>query len=143
MQQPLKQLFCCCRLSGNESQAEPTSSCLIKYCHYEHSLNASGDNGLIFEATCQLTINPEGDFIKASLPAEASMLCHIGADLTRQYLEKKKTQLPLFPWPNESLINNDMCDAAERQSDWCLANNSLTTSIMDSVNQKTEEWNHH
>jgi len=50
-----------------------------------------------------------------------------------RYVDGVATSDPLAPWPNELLIKRDMCDAAERQSDWCQTNLTLTEYIIDGL----------
>lgn len=46
--------------------------------------------------------------------------CGGEADISTRYVDRIKTTEALIPWPNETLIKEDMCRSGERQSDWCF-----------------------
>ena len=50
-----------------------------------------------------------------------------------RYVNGVATSDSLAPWPNEGLIKRDMCDAGERQSDWCQTNQTLTEYLIDGL----------
>ncbi|MCF6193686.1 MAG: hypothetical protein L3J46_05055 [Kangiellaceae bacterium] len=58
------------------------------------------------------------------------IVCTGPADISKRYVDRKKTKIALFPWKNEQLIKNDMCAANERQSDWCGTSLSLTDYVL-------------
>jgi hypothetical protein len=61
----------------------------------------------------------------------ANATCPGSADVGAKYIDRVKVSNNLFPWPNEALIKQDMCRSGERQSDWCLTDQSLTEYILN------------
>ena len=57
--------------------------------------------------------------------------CGAGADISKRYIDRSKTQEALFPWPNQQRIKADMCASGERQSFWCTTSKSLTDYILN------------
>lgn len=57
--------------------------------------------------------------------------CNGDADISVRYENGVKTASPLFPFDYENLIKRDMCDPAERQSDWCGTDKNLTDYILN------------
>ncbi|MCF6193687.1 MAG: hypothetical protein L3J46_05060 [Kangiellaceae bacterium] len=66
-----------------------------------------------------------------SIPGQPEIDCGGGADITKRYINRVKTDTLLFPWLNEDLIKADMCANNERQSDWCSSNLSLSDYILN------------
>ncbi|MFH2124613.1 MAG: right-handed parallel beta-helix repeat-containing protein [Pseudomonadota bacterium] len=67
-----------------------------------------------------------------------------GATLTHRYVDGEQTSTSLWPWPNEALIKQHMCDTADLaalgridangtgwEPKWCQSNKSLTTYIWE------------
>lgn len=67
---------------------------------------------------------------KNSLVGGKKVACSSNADIQFRYVDGEKTTQPLWPWPNEQLIKNDMCASGERQSDWCRTSLSLSDYIL-------------
>lgn len=63
--------------------------------------------------------------------ATQNVICDENADIQHKYLDGIKTQQLLWPWKNEALIKRDFCDINERQSDWCLTDQSLSEYVLD------------
>ena len=56
--------------------------------------------------------------------------CSMPADTQFRYIDGVKTDMPLFPWPQEDLIYADLCAPEERQSDWCMSGKSLGDYVL-------------
>ncbi len=70
------------------------------------------------------------DCARVNVNEESPDITCTGADLTTRYQDRVKTSEPLFPWPNEARIKQDMCANGERQSDWCNSEKSLSNYVL-------------
>ncbi len=55
--------------------------------------------------------------------------CLGAAEIGAKYINRVKVSVSLFPWSNEDQIKEDMCNKDERQSDWCLTDNTLSEYV--------------
>ncbi len=56
-----------------------------------------------------------------------------GATIVYRYLNGTLTNLPLWPWPNEAFIKQDMCTRAGVTRGWCGTNKTLTQYIWEAL----------